>query len=349
MILKTLLNKNIQFKPSLILLVKNIFLVAAFSILSACGGGSSGESTPKIPTKELPVGWEELTNMPRGLAHFAAINIDNKIYLAGGYDRKTSLYIYDIDTNSWSNGADLMRGTDSLKAIEHQGKMYLFGGEATKTVQVYDPSTGQWTESYTLPSHKFSSVTEKVDNNVHLIGGWNYNNDNSNSLSRHQVFDLDLKDTLSSELAPLMVARNCASSGIIDNKIVVTGGRSPGIRKNDSSALSSTEVYDLSLDGWDYAADLNTPRACSAHTVLDNKLYVFGGIVPPSTFTKSIERYNIANNSWDSIGEMPIFTSGSVAVTVGSSIYIFGGYFNSDSAIATTQESNKAFKFTPSN
>ncbi|MGX5200545.1 Kelch repeat-containing protein [Aliikangiella sp. IMCC44632] len=322
-------------------------------LITACGGGS-GEKDPTVPpppppppSLELPAGWEELADIPAGVAHSAAVNIGDKIYLAGGYDSKRSLYIYNITTNSWTTGSDLPEGTDSLSAISHEGKIYLMGGEASRSVQVYDPSADQWTDKFLLAGDKFSSATQKVNQNVHLIGGWNYNNDNSNSLTLHQTYDLALNSLSDSQLAPLMVARNCSVSGVIDNKIVVAAGRAPGIRSTDSFALSTTEIYDIELDGWEFGGELTTARACAAHSVLDNKLYALGGLIPPAKFIKTIERYNLASNDWELVGNMPFFTSGAVAVTVGEAIYVFGGYYNLESDAATTKESNKAFKFIP--
>lgn len=334
------------------------WLILAFSLLTACGGGGGGDSSEPTPPPApppppspvtLPPGWSAIADMPYGLAHFAGVNIGRKIYLAGGYDREQALFIYDLDANSWSQGAMLPAGTDSMSAVVHQNKMYVIGGEANQTVQIYDPSTNTWQTLRSLPSPRFSSVTQKLGDQVHLIGGWNYNNVMSNSLSSHEVYNL-LDDSVSPlQLAPLLVARNCAASGIIDGKIYVAAGRAPGIRTNDSTALGSVEMYSPEIDAWDYRQNISTARACAASTVFQNKLYVFGGEIPPSTFSKVVERYLPSQNIWEPVGDMPEFTSGAVAIAVDDAIYVFGGYTNSNTSARTEQASKKAYRFVPQN
>lgn len=67
-----------------------------------------------------------------------------------------------------------------------------------------------------------------------------------------------------------------------------------------------------------------TARGGLASTVLNNKIYVFGGEAPSGTF-KENESYDPSSNSWKKEEPMLNGRHGLGAVPVGGSVYVLGG------------------------
>jgi len=301
-------------------------------LLGACGSsGGNGGPDSGVPdagglvTPTAP-GWEALRQMPSGVGEAAVAEADGKIYLAGGYDTRRDFQIYDIATDTWTGGHALPGGTDNAGALAFQGKIWVFGGEATPAVQIYDVASGSWSAGPNLPSPRFSSVVELVGSEVHLVGGWSFDRSNNVSIASHSVFDLSGGAYLPGPFAPLGTARNHAYSGVIDGKVYVTGGRAPGHEGNDGSNLAGTEVYDPASDIWSPLEDLPTPRSGGASAVLGGKLYVIGGQLPGNTVYKTVSRFDPATGHWEALADMPIELTGHRAVAVGSVIYVMGGF-----------------------
>ncbi len=287
-----------------------------------------------------------LADRPAAFGVFAPTQANGKIYVAGGFDTRPSFYIYDIVGNSWQTGPSLLSGTDNNGAVIHNGKLYVIGGEAARAMQIHDLTAGTWSPGPQLPSFRFASVITGLGDRIHMIGGWNYDNAASASLASHEVFDTTSQSHVPGALAPLMQARNCAASGVIDGRIYVAGGRAPGIRDNDSNALRTVEVYVPSADGWDVRADMPTARACAASAVLAGKLYVLGGELPAPQIHRKIERFDPVANSWETLSDMPFATTGAAAVAVGNDIYVIGGY-SSTTGTRPQSPSRAVYKYTP--
>lgn len=310
--------------------ITTLLALASALVLTACGGGggggdSGGGTTPPPPPPSGP-GWTKLADLPGPAARFGIAERDGKIYVAGGYDTSSDMYIYDIAADRWQVGPSLPRGTDNNGAIATADKLYVFGGEAARALQIFDFAANSWSAGPGLPTVRFASVVAERNGKAHLIGGWNYSNTNSTSLADHERFDFASETHEPLLLAPLMTARNCAAHAVIDGVIYVAGGRAPGIRDHDSQPLASVEMYLPDADGWDVRADLPTARACAASAVVDGKLYVLGGELPAPQIHNAIERFDPATNTWEALDDMPYSVSGAGAVAVGDDIYVIGGY-----------------------
>ncbi|HSP18271.1 MAG TPA: kelch repeat-containing protein, partial [Myxococcaceae bacterium] len=274
----------------------------------------------------LAAGWTALRQLPAGLGETAVAAADGKIYVVGGYDTEPVFQIYDIASDTWSQGPALLAGTDNAGAVAANGKVYVFGGEASPVVQIYDVAQRRWSAAPTLPVPRFSSVVEQVGSLVHLVGGWSFDRLNNTSIASHTVFDLAGNTYLPGTFAPLQTARNHAYSGVIDGKLYVTGGRAPGHEAEDGQNVSSTEVYDPATNTWSPLPDLPTPRSGGASAVLGGKLYVLGGGLPGATVYKTVERFSPQSGAWERLGDMPIELTGHRATAVGHDLYVVGGF-----------------------
>jgi N-acetylneuraminic acid mutarotase len=314
--------------------VRRSLMLSAVVLLTHCGSSPGGNSNPTpdagqppdagTPTPTAP-GWTALRQLPLGVGEAALAAADGKLYVIGGYDTLPTFQVYDIASDTWTMGS-LREGTDNAGAVVQSGKLYVFGGEATPAVQVFDLAQAKWSAGPNLPSPRFSSVVELVGTVVHLVGGWSFDRSNNTSLASHSAFDVTSGAYLPGPFAPLSAARNHAYSGVIGGKLYVTGGRAPGHEAEDGSNVASTEVYDPATDAWSPLPDLPTPRSGGASAVLDGKLYVLGGGLPGNTVYNAVHRFDPAAGTWAALPDMPIALTGHRAVAVGQDIYVVGGF-----------------------
>ena len=320
-------------------------------MLIGCGGGWGGAEaaatastpTPTPPPTGLPTGWTRLADLPSGVAKFGVAALGGKIYVAGGYDTRKSLMVYDIATDGWTVGPALPRGTDNVAAVAAGDKLVAIGGEASNAFQVFDPGCGQWSAGPTLPRVGFACAAAVLGGRVHMVGGWNYSNTTSASLASHSVFDLATQSWTSA--APLAAARNAAGAAAIDGRLFVVGGRSPGIRASDQQSLASLEIYTPTADQWLAAAPMPTARGSLAVVALAGRLYALGGESTPGTVSDAMERFDPVAQSWSMLPTMPYRSHGLGAVAVGDAIYVMGGFTGPADAVGS--ESVALYRYQP--
>ncbi len=136
-------------------------MVAASSYLYLIGGSSGGYVATNASYKYYIWGgtWTELSPIPEPrTAHALAIGIDNQIYLAGGSDSASNTggtvedetYIYNRNTDEWSQGPDLNVPRKYLgAAATSDGNVYALGGnnasaamDAVESLLLYEYEVG---------------------------------------------------------------------------------------------------------------------------------------------------------------------------------------------------------------
>ena len=94
--------------------------------------------------------------------------------------------------------------------------------------------------------------------------------------------------------------------------------------------LSTVEEYDPVKDKWTKMADMPTPRAMLSTSVVNGKIYAFGGTnqklgVNDFPTLPTVEEYDPAKDKWTKKGDMPIARGGCSAGVVSGKIYLIGG------------------------
>lgn len=332
---------------------RTAMISVSLSMLAACGGGGGGgdagatpappASPTPLPPPAMPAGWTRLADLPVGLAKFGVAAATGRLYVAGGYDTRSSLYIYDIAADRWDTGPAMPQGSDNLAMLAAGDRLYAIGGEARTAVQVLDPATNQWSAGPASPVIRFASAAAVLAGRLHLVGGWNYSNTSSDSLASHGVFDPAAQAW--SAAAPLATARNAAGAAVVGDRLYVVGGRAPGIRANDQTSLASVEVYDPASDRWTAAPPLPTARGSLAAVALGGQIYALGGEGAPGTVSGAVERLDPFRGIWTTLPDMPAAVHGLGAVAVGDSIYVLGGFSGASDAVNTA--SRALYRYTP--
>lgn len=136
------------------------------------------------------------------------------------------------------------------------------------------------------------------------------------------------------EIAQLPVGKQLMSVETVDNLIYVIGGLS-------NPSLATSEVYAFNPVNKSLKARSPLPKAlgASATTVLDGKIYVFGGVsVNMGTPTNSCYVYDPATNVWTSLASMTVARGYAVAEAINGKIFIIGGFGNEEETVYNVVE-----------
>ena len=142
--------------------------------------------------------------------------------------------------------------------------------------------------------------------------------------------------------ADMPTPRRAFSSSVVDGKIYVFGGAPwGGARKAEATA--STEEYDPATDTWTTKADMPTARWGSSASVVNGKIYVFGGTVGGTERVFStVEEYDPATDTWKTKADMPTARWSLSTSVVNGKIYAIGGDPKGQSNTSTVEEYDPA-------
>jgi hypothetical protein len=160
-----------------------------------------------------------------------------------------------------------------LDANVVNGKIYLIGGYAsggyTGVNEVYNPATDSWTTKTPSPYINRSSTSAVVDNKIYSIG---LRSDDPNPwlwTAFVQIYD-PVNDRWSIRAdSPTVVYY--ADAG------VTSGVNAP--KRIYFFQSNSTQIYDPATDTWTTGPSMPTPRAGVGVAVVDDTLYVVGGLI----------------------------------------------------------------------
>ena len=265
---------------------------------------------------QCPAGtWMTLATMNEPRQELAAAELDGKVYAVGGLGgRANATEIYDIETDTWSFGADLPVGTDHAWAVALGGRVYVGAGTSNRVFS-YDPAADVWTD--VAPSaffHAGTPAAAAIDGRIYVAGGA------GGGMAGNEVEVYDPGADTWTTLAPMACARNHTAGGVIDGRLYVAGGR-PGNQ-------SCLEAYDPAANAWERKASMPTGRSGVAAGVVGNCLYIFGGEgnpADPNGIFHEVEAYDSAIDAWFELPPMQIGRHGIYGAVRGRAIYLPGG------------------------
>ena len=129
--------------------------------------------------------WTKKANMPTRRSHLAASVVNDKIYVFGGFDLDQELAAveeYDPATDQWTKKRAMPTARGALATAVVNGLIYAVGGgividasghnnEAVTSVELYDPTTDQWTKGIDLLQPRGWLTTAVVHGKLYAIGG----------------------------------------------------------------------------------------------------------------------------------------------------------------------------------
>ncbi|HVS84502.1 MAG TPA: kelch repeat-containing protein, partial [Gaiellaceae bacterium] len=220
--------------------------------------------------------WQVETTLPEGALNApAAVALDGKLYVIGGFSGTTNLpvadvRVYDLATKQWSEAAPLPAPRGGQAAVVLDGKIHVFGGgNSVSTIadhSVYDPGTDTWSAAAPLPRAEGSPAGVAFGGKLYAIGG-------RSGLSDYgavYVYDPQ-RDRWST--APAIPPRGTAGAAVYRGAVYVFGGESQPRR----AVLGQVYRLRKGAKAWEKVSALPTPRNYARAVVFRGSVYVVGG------------------------------------------------------------------------
>ncbi|HSK01890.1 MAG TPA: kelch repeat-containing protein, partial [Kofleriaceae bacterium] len=211
---------------------------AAACLVLGCGGDDTGGPSDALPDgapatcMDTP-GWSAAPAVGGGpVQETAAVALDGKIYVLGGFDATPSIVadvrIFDVASCTWSAGPPLPRPVHHANAAVVDGTIYVLGAmaegfAAIPDVWAWNPAAAgtTWLPRTGMPAgtQRGSAVTGAIDGVIYLAGG--LRNGAVAQLSSYTPST----DTWNTALPALPQINDHGCGGVINGKLYVTGGR----------------------------------------------------------------------------------------------------------------------------
>ena len=259
--------------------------------------------------------WTVKKNMLIPAHHPAAVALDGKIYVFGGFVGRpgvrvwqpiASALVYDPAADSWKELAPMPTARGSACAVVVDGKIYVIGGAHANIPG--KPGT----EPLTVGAPPSSAVPQ-------LVTG--------------AVEEYDPPTNTWRARAAMPTGRNHFLAAAVDGKIYAINGRLGTSFVGASDVTDIVEQYDPKTDIWRYMGRSPTKRGDVAGDVHDGQIYVTGGEYeePRGKITFwAFEAYDPKANSWRILPHVQIARHGFVAAFIGNVFHVAGGSFQSD-------------------
>lgn len=184
----------------------------------------------------------------------------------------------------------------------------------------------RWSKRTPMPIVRSHFGSAAWNGNIYVFGG---GGEGFKSLNRVDIYD-PVADQWSAG-HPMPTTRSGVVAVTLGDLIYVMGG---GFKKPDGTFnfLTTVEVYDPKTDTWGKSPDLLMRHDAPASTVLNEKIYIFGGHHPaarggPLTdpATNFSEVFDGGLKAWDALVPMPTPRFSLAAVAFGDKILAMGG------------------------
>ena len=290
--------------------------------------------------------WQQLPDMPVGKWEPAAVMVDDKLYLFGGYKKNKpsvkstkSVFVFDPKDKSWSQLQDMPSSLTHFNLVLDGRKVWYAGGfkdgykgHAIAEVWNYDLDLNRYTAAPLLPQVRGGGGLARIGRNLHFISGITV--DRLTDAVDHWVLDLDAwekGDAQWENLAPIPVGRNQFSMMVLAGKIYAIGGQFG----HDDGQLDQArvDIYDPKTDTWSEGPPLpkGHSHAEGSTFVHDGRIYMAGGHTTPEGGRKAIDPDILAlapGGEWELVGKLPHPLSSPAAAIIQGKFYLAGGYNN---------------------
>ena len=224
------------------------------AVLYAIGGDDDGETLATVEAFDFATNtWSTKAPLPARLesTNGAAV-IAGKIYVSGGRDLdnhspgsddgipRSSLYVYDPATDTWSRKADMpLPSTDGVSGVIG-GRLYVLNPNYARFYR-YDPAADSWTALASCPLRHISGAAAVIDGKLYVAGGYARFGVTYPTRKLH-VYD-PATDTWEAK-APLPRGVAGAAGARLQGRLYVIGGSGP------TRSVRLVQAYDPATDTW---------------------------------------------------------------------------------------------------
>lgn len=308
------------------------------------GGWRDGGNNARVATDQVwrvvNSRWVELPPLLQPRAAAAAAVVGDRIIVTGGVgaDGKLVQTTEVFDGTTWKLAADIPTPRQMLRAASDDNLVYVVGGNNgtdLTTVEAYDPAADTWTTLPPMTEPRSDLGVAIADRRLVVVGG------EAGGQTLASSAALDLSTSTWSDLPSLATARHGAATAGVGKTVYVIGGSTGA---GDNPVTSTAEALKLPTrrtqpaSAWKTLPDAQTARLMTAWTVLDDKIWVIGGMLGKDDTLDTVQSFDPKTGDWDSQPPLPVPLNHATAATYNDEIVVIGG---AEDAIA--EASNKVF------
>lgn len=226
--------------------------------------------------------WTDETTMPgEGLNAPAAVVLDGRIYVIGGFKTVTNMpadevNTYDPKSKTWDKALQMPAPRGGHAAAVLNGLIHVVGGGNSKSTLsdhlVFDPSNNKWSTKSPLPQAMGSPALVAFDGRLYSIGGRSGPRDFSDVFIYDPAMDKWIP-------GPPIKPRATIGAVVYRKSIYIFGGESQA----DHAVLSDSLRLSPDKTTWQPIAPMPTPRSFARAVLFRDGIYVVGGSPAPQT------------------------------------------------------------------
>jgi N-acetylneuraminic acid mutarotase len=284
--------------------------------------------------------WRQSTELLDARAGLAAVELDGRVYAAGGSgltQPNNTVEVYDPSTLQWRDNTALPRGLERFGFAAVNGRLYAAGGYAASeetrmnsadlgeyqrpefeplrpsaSVWSLDPDEGIWQRETAMPGPKASFQLVALGGQLYALGG----EDGADGVF---VFDPVARNWAVMS-APAEISRRGAAAVVLNDLIYFMGG------VDDGAVTGRVDIFDPATESWTIGPALPGPRAGHAAAVLNGEIHVLGGRGERlSTTLSSHVRLDHATGEWVEEPALQSPRTDAAAVAINDELMVIGG------------------------
>lgn len=289
-------------------------------------------------TQEFP--WDEWTEtgpytewpFPFRRHEHAFVENQGKLYLIGGRGNKP-VQIYDPETDLWEIGAEPPIEIHHMQLVSIGTKIYVLGAftgnfpneTPVSSILIYETTNDTWNWSASIPENRRRGSAGVVvyQNEIYVISG---------IIDGHSSGWVTWVDKYNPSTGAWTIlpdapnARDHFHAALVDDKIVVAGGRRSGASGVFNATVGAVDVFDIGNNSWSTVNNIPTKRAgCSVATIGREVLVIGGESGTQFNAHDQVEAYHIDQNNWRTLDPLNQGRHGFQATKLGNKIYVAAG------------------------
>jgi len=251
------------------------------------------------------------------------------------------------DTAQWqtinSSDGSIAEARHESGAVAVNGKLYLLGGRAMRSVQVFDPVQTTWTNLGPMPLelHHFQPVA--IDESIYVIGGFTCCYPNEALVPEIHVFNTQTLTWSIEGSMPASRVRGSAATIVRNGIMYVVGGNTQG---HSGGAVAWFDSFDPATGEWSVLPDAPNARDHFAAVLASDYLVAASGrqTSQPNPFKNAVletDVFDFLTGVWHTADDIPTARAGALAGAAGDEVLIAGGEINtSTTALADVEAFN---------